>query len=324
MERENWETENTNTGKKPSHIGLSWDFISMNFSSAFLTRLSSFCSCSLVLFERVMLLSRVLRQGSSLLTHQQKYVCGIEAVSAPVLSFLFFLTVLPQSAPFVHSSKVLSWHFLVFDVEGIVVVHIHIHVPGCGMGVLTVCQGCRRRLGSPAEWRWLWGLDRRRRGLGLPTEAQNSYFVIWNMSEISNEIWSITAAHISQWSAPCVFVCVWVCFWECVVIFILEHSGVRWREKGRGRESVCMCVCWGDFPLELTGLLLSYLKFFFFQFSFVWPLSGRADSRVRPQSERVYAFSLFSLLASHLFHSSVHAFTCLWIIQFAAPNVFKV
>lgn len=79
------------------------------------------------------------------------------------------------------------------------------------------------------------GVDRQtrrmeRKGLGLATEVWNSYFVIWNMSEISNEIWSITASHTSQWRARSVCVCLCVCFWKCVVIFILEHWGVRWRE----------------------------------------------------------------------------------------------
>lgn len=57
-----------------------------------------------------------------------------------------------------------------------------------------------------------------------------------------------------------------MCVWKCVVIFILKHWGVRWREEadeGRRRGGGGGV----DFPLELTGLSLSSLKFFFlFQF----------------------------------------------------------
>lgn len=47
-------------------------------------------------------------------------------------------------------------------------------------------------------------------------------------------------------------------------------------EEGKGGVGV-------DFPLELTGLSLSSLKFFF-SFSFVWPLSGRTDCYVCPHA----------------------------------------
>lgn len=36
-----------------------------------------------------------------------------------------FLTLVLQNAPFVHSPKVLSWRFLLFDVEGIGAVRTH-------------------------------------------------------------------------------------------------------------------------------------------------------------------------------------------------------
>lgn len=63
-----------------------------------------------------------------------------------------------------------------------------------------------------------------------------------------------------------------VCFWKCVVIFILKHWGVRWREaadEGRRRREGGRVREKEDFPLELTGLSLSSLKFFFFSLFFI-------------------------------------------------------
>lgn len=186
---------------------------------------------------------------------------------SPVL-FYFLSKCFSQSTPFVHSMKVLSWQFLLFDVGGIGAVCVEGEFE-----VLTVCEGCRGE-GWAASGKGLAagrGLDRQRgrwreEVWGLPAGVWNSYFVIWNMSEISNEIWSITASHTSQWNALSVCPSMRVCFWKCVVIFILKHWGVRWREgvdEGRRREGREE-----DFPLELTGLSLSSQVFFLFFFFF--------------------------------------------------------
>lgn len=129
-------------------------------------------------------------------------------------------------------------------------------------------------------WTALWngagsglrsGLTDRR--FGLVTDVWNSCFVIWNTSEISNEIWSIMASHSSQWNALCVRVSGDVLSFLLWSTEALDGGGV-----GRGRERG------SDFPLELTGLSLSYLKFFSFSFSFVWPLSKTADCYVCPHA----------------------------------------
>lgn len=49
---------------------------------------------------------------------QPPRVCGTGAVPSLVL-FYFLSKCFSQSTPFVHSMKVLSWQFLLFDVEGI-------------------------------------------------------------------------------------------------------------------------------------------------------------------------------------------------------------
>lgn len=68
------------------------------------------------------------------------------------------------------------------------------------------------------------------------------------MSEISNEIWSITASHTFQQSAP--IGCVSGHFFKCVVIFILRHWGVRWKEAARQE--------WGG---GMEGIHLNLLAF---------------------------------------------------------------
>lgn len=83
------------------------------------------------------------------------------------------------------------------------------------------------------------GVDRQtrrmeRKGLGLATEVWNSYFVIWNMSEISNEIWSITASHTSQWRARSVCACVCVCASGNVLSFLFWSTGAL--DGGRQRR----------------------------------------------------------------------------------------
>lgn len=64
-----------------------------------------------------------------------------------------------------------------------------------------------------------------------------------------------------------------VCFWKCVVIFILEHWGVRWREAAE-EESL---VEGGVIHLNLLVFHCPLSSFLFFlSFSFVEPLSEKA------------------------------------------------
>ena len=139
--------------------------------------------------------------------------------------------------------KVLSWQFLLFDVEGIGAECARMCVCVCAGGSTGSWQfvkGVWVEVEQPVEWVWLWAegwTDRRgrmeRRGSGLVAEVWNSYFVIWNMSEISNEIWSITASHTSQWSAQSVWVCVCV-FSGNVLSFLFWSTGAL--DGGRGRK----------------------------------------------------------------------------------------
>lgn len=63
-------------------------------------------------------------------------VCRIEAVPSFIL-FYFLSKCFSQSTSFVHSMKVLSWQFLLFDVEGIVAVCARI----CVQFSVCVCFG---------------------------------------------------------------------------------------------------------------------------------------------------------------------------------------
>lgn len=212
-------------------------------------------------------------------------------------SFISFQSVFPKALLLstqwkclVGSFSYLMWRELGQSVRACVCV-----CAGGSTGSWQFVKGVWEEVEQPEEWVWLWAegwTDRRgrmeRRGLGLVTEVWNSYFVIWNMSEISNEIWSITASHTSQWNAwsVCVLGCGGVCvcvFWKRVVIFILKHWGVRWRkgaDEGRRREGERE-----ERRIFHLNLLVFHCPrwsfFFFFCFSFVWPLSGRAECSTR-------------------------------------------
>lgn len=161
-------------------------------------------------------------------------------------SFISFQSVFPKALLLSTQWKCLvgSFSYLMWRELGLRV-EVCVWRLGGSMGSWQFVKGVREEVEQPVEWVWLRAEGWTDRGEGwrgevwvLPTGVWNSYFVIWNMSEISNEIWSITASHTSQWNALSVCVSACVCFWKCVVIFILKHWGVRWEGGGgwRGGE----------------------------------------------------------------------------------------
>lgn len=107
--------------------------------------------------------------------------CATEAVPSFVL-FYFLSTCFSQSTPFVHSMKVLSWQFLLFDVEELWLCVYSLECVcvcvGGQYGILTVCEGCRGggRAASGLGLALGGVVDRQtrrmeRKGLGLATEV---------------------------------------------------------------------------------------------------------------------------------------------------------